>query len=172
MFISGTISIRGVAANKDFHIGNLRSQYHKNISCCSISYSKWSKFNEVQFSKCLSERCISICAVFWQTARFQISFKIFSCKCFVISKNFKTDKTITNRPATELFEIILSEKLFVIFFCNHKMGILDIHFLVKTISDLSKNNKFYLKLRSEKPCCAIWNIGSMIPKLDFYSVLP
>ena len=66
-------------------------------------------------------------------------------------KNMKSRKTISNRPATARFEIILTQKLFVMSFCNHKMCIINMHFLAKVISFLFKNNKFNLKLRSEKP---------------------
>ena len=74
---------------------------------------------------------------------------------FEIRKHLKSDKTISNRAATARFEIFLTQKLFVIPFCIHKMGMINMHFLAKTISILFKNNKFHLKSRSEKHCCAI-----------------
>ena len=61
----------------------------------------------------------------------------------------KSEKTISNRLATAWFEIFQTQKLFVISFCNHKIGVKNMHFLVKTISFLFKNNCFHLKSRSE-----------------------
>ena len=49
-------------------------------------------------------------------------------KLHQIWKNLKSDKPISNHPATAQFEIFLTQKLFVISFCNHKMGIINMHF--------------------------------------------
>ena len=60
-------------------------------------------------------------------------------------KNWKSDKTISNRLVTAQFEMNQIQKLFVIYFCNHKIGIVNMHFLVKAIYILFKKNKFHLK---------------------------
>ena len=109
----------------------------------------------------VSPNCTSIYPLASSNEKCMHSF--FVWKSHWIRKHLKSDKTIPNRPAIARYEIFLTQKLCVRSFCNHKIGIIDMHF---------KNNKFYLKSRSDKPRSTIWNIGSWIPKLDFYSVLP
>ena len=96
--------------------------------------------------------------------------------------NLKYDKTISNGPATVRFEMILTQKLeleldfcyisVVTSFCNHKMGIVNMHQFVKAIFILFKKNKVHLKSCSEKPHCAICNIGVRMPKQDFFLLMP
>ena len=148
------------------------------------------KFNYIRynFENVFQREISQIAQLFGKLRDLRYLSRFFSYKCFLIfkkcqssffvwkfhliRKNLKSDKTISNRAATARFEIFLTQKLFAIFSCILKMAMMNMHFLVKTISILSKYNKFYLKSRSEKPCCAIWNIGSRMQKLDFYSVMP
>ena len=122
-------------------------KFRSNWANCAI----WNMFQD-----------FSVINVFWAVSMFENR---------EMRKNFKSDKTISNRPATARFEIFLTQKLFGLSSCVHKMGIIYMHFLVKTISILFNNFKFHLKSCSKKSCCAIWNIGSRIPKLDYYSVM-
>ena len=50
--------------------------------------------------------------------------ELFLClKIAINQKHLKSDKTISNQPATAQLEIFLTQKLFVTSFCNHKIGI-------------------------------------------------
>ena len=145
------------------------------------------QFTEVWFLKGLFERNIPNCAVICKLRNLKYLSRFCSYKFFLISKRcqnsfnvwklhqvrkkLKSDKTISNRPATARFEIFLIHKLFAMFFCIHKMGMINMHFLVKVIFILYKNSKFHLKSRSEKTHCAIWNIGSRMPRLDIFLVM-
>ena len=124
---------------------------HSNLANCAI----WNIF-----------QVFSVINVFWYLKNVRAVFMFENC---LIRENLKSDKTISNRPATARFEIFLSGNLFVISFCINKMGMINMLFLVKTISILFKSNKFHLKSHSAKPRCAIWNIGS---SWTFYSVMP
>ena len=92
-------------------------------------------------------------------------------KLHQVRQKLKSDKAISNRPATARFEIFFNHNLFAMFFCIHKMGMINMHFLVKVIFILYKNSKFHLKSRSEKTHCTIWNIWSRMPRLDIFLVM-
>ena len=125
-------------------------------------------FGKLRDLKYLSRFFSYICFLIFKSC--QSNFNVW--KLHEIRKKLKSDKTISNRPATARFEIFLIRKLFIMFLCIHKMGIINMHFLVTTISISYKSNKFYRKSRSEKPCCAIWNIKSRMSILDFNLVIP
>ena len=63
----------------------------------------------------------------------------------------KSDKTISNRPATVRFEIFLTQKLFVISFCNHKMGMKNMHFWLKPFLIYLKTTSFILNRAVRNP---------------------
>ena len=61
-----------------------------------------------------------------------------------IKSEKNSDKTISNHPATAQFGIILTQNIFLIFYCNHEMGMINMHFLVKPVLIIFKKNKFQI----------------------------
>ena len=83
-----------------------------------------------------------------------MSNKFLCLKISSYQKKFKSDKTISNRPATTRLKIVLTQKPFVMYFCNDKMDMINVHFQLKPFL-------FYLRItsfisnRAVRPYCAI-----------------
>ena len=126
------------------------------------------KFNSLKhnFENVFLKEISLITQLFGKIPNLKYLSRFFSYKCFLISgrcsssiyvgklqlirKKLRSDKTISNRPATVLFEIIQTQNLFAIYFCNQKMGIIKFIFWLKPFL-------FYLRTIGVISDCAVKN---------------
>ena len=117
---------------------NLHFNTYRVTQNLSFNANKF-QFKKVQFWNCLSEINISIAYLFGKLCDLKYLSRVFFYTCFLIFK--RCLKIALNQKILEIwqdhlksgFEIILTQKRYSIFFSNHKMGILDMYFLVKSI---------------------------------------